>query len=323
VSDGRLRLPDPRRAIEDLRFVVVGAYVTDCFIRAPRMPVWGEEYEARSVRTLPGGKALNQAVALARIGARVTAVGVVGDDGVGRDILAALTGEGVDVSGVQSRAGVSSALCVCFVGDNGENSNVWHIDDDVAVRPDTVRAAAAAIQQADAVLITFEAPAESVREAINAASESGAMVLVQPAPPLADLAGALSLPWELVDVVVPNESEARALVKGSQGASGLPADGPMADRLAEALASDLGVPMVVVTLGESGCVTHVDGITRRYPIEKVAAVDVTGAGDAFMAAFAAGLVSGTPVPEAVQAAQSAAARAVLRPGGYESMPSTC
>src|SRR5450432_1379464 len=106
----------PRRSAENLRFVVVGAYVTDCFVSTARMPAWGEEYEARSVRTSPGGKALNQAIALARLGAQVTAVGVVGDDGVGRDILAALTREGIDMAGIEARANVSSSICICFVG---------------------------------------------------------------------------------------------------------------------------------------------------------------------------------------------------------------
>lgn len=68
-----------------MRFVVAGGHVTDCFVRTPRLPVWGSEYEVRSVRTSAGGKALNQAVALARLGAHVTAVGVVGDDGCGPD----------------------------------------------------------------------------------------------------------------------------------------------------------------------------------------------------------------------------------------------
>ena len=102
------------RSIEDLRFAVVGAYVTDCWVITSRIPGWGEEHEARSVRTAPGGKALNQAVALARLGARVSAIGAVGDDGTGRDILSALTREGIDATGVQSRTGVSSAVCVCF-----------------------------------------------------------------------------------------------------------------------------------------------------------------------------------------------------------------
>ena len=59
---------DVTHRIEELRFVVVGAYVADCFVSVSRLPVWDEEYEARSIRTTPGGKALNQAVALARLG---------------------------------------------------------------------------------------------------------------------------------------------------------------------------------------------------------------------------------------------------------------
>lgn len=54
-----------RRSLSELRFVVVGAYVADCFVSTPRFPAWGHEQEARSIRTTPGGKALNQAVALA------------------------------------------------------------------------------------------------------------------------------------------------------------------------------------------------------------------------------------------------------------------
>ena len=48
-----------------------GAYVVDCFVRTPVLPAWDAEYEVRSVRTSPGGKALNQAVALARLGVQV------------------------------------------------------------------------------------------------------------------------------------------------------------------------------------------------------------------------------------------------------------
>ena len=47
--------------------------------------------------------------------------------------------------------------------------------------------------------------------------------------------------------------------------------------------------MVVVTLGKAGCVLHCDGISHRYPAEEVAAVDTVGAGDAFVASFAAKL----------------------------------
>ena len=246
------------RPIQELRFAVVGAYVTDCLVETSRIPGWGEEHQARSVRTSPGGKALNQAVALARLGAQVSATGVVGDDGAGRDILTTLTREGIGTDGVEVRANVPSAVCVCFVGDNGDSSIVWHVDDDVAVTPGTVREAAAVIRQADAVLITFEMPQASIRAAIEATRGSGAMVIVQPAPPLAVPPADVSLPWALVDVVAANEAEARALLNEGPGRPELPADD-----LATALAAKLNVPMVVVTLGKNGCVLHREGATYR------------------------------------------------------------
>src|SRR5260370_32824961 len=132
MADGPVRQsaapsPTPRRQIEELRFVVVGAYVVDCFVRTPRLPVWGQEYEARSIRTSPGGKALNQAVPLAPLGAQVTAVGAVGDDGLGRDVLTALARERIDVRWVESREDVAATVCLCFVTDEGDYAIFLHI----------------------------------------------------------------------------------------------------------------------------------------------------------------------------------------------------
>ena len=306
-----------RRRIEDLRFVVVGAYVVDCFVRVPRLPAWGEELEARSIRTSPGGKALNQAVALARLGAQGTAVGVVGDDGLGRDVLSALDREGIDVGCIESSAKAATTVCLCFVGDDGGSSIVWHIDSGVAVTRDMVRAAAGAIERADAVLVTFELPVPAIREVIGAAHGCGARVIVQPAPVLAAPAGAALLSWDQVDILVPNEAEARVLIGGSRRACDLPAD-----ELASALAAELSVSTVVVTLGESGCVIHADGVTRGYPAPRTAAVDTTGASDAFTATFAAHLTAGAPKAVAIQAAQAAAAWTIGHPGSHDSMPSS-
>jgi ribokinase len=317
VADGAVRPAAVRRPIEELRFVVVGAYVADCFVNTPRLPAWGQEYEARSIRMSPGGKALNQAVALTRLGGQVTAVGAVGADGVGRDVLATLTRERVDVSWVESRADVATTICLCFVSDEGESSIVWHIDEDVAVTPGTVRAAEQAIERADAVLVTFELPASTIRETIHAARRSGALVVVQPAPPLADSAAAALLPWDQVDVLVPNEIEARALLHGDLAQRNLPAGD-----LPEALSRQLAVPTVVVTLGESGCVTRAAGVTRRYPAQKTVVVDSTGASDAFTATLAAHLTAGASEADAVHAAQFAAAWAIRRAGGHESMPTS-
>ncbi|MGI8451415.1 MAG: PfkB family carbohydrate kinase [Streptosporangiaceae bacterium] len=295
-----------------MRFAVVGTYVADCFVNTGRLPAWGHEYEARSIRTTPGGKALNQAVALARLGAQVAAIGVVGDDGVGRDVLGALRRERVDVQWVDVRENVATTICLCFVSEQGDSAIMWHIDDDVAVRPETVRASAVAIERADAVLVTFEIPVPAIREAISLGRRSGARVVVAPAPPLADPAEAASLPWEVVDVLVPNENEARALLADGEDV--------VAEDLAGALSCELGVPTVAVTLGAAGCALHAAGESHQYPAHRVDAVDTTGAGDAFTATFAAHLVAGGSVPAAVDAAQAAAAWAVQRAGSHASMP---
>jgi ribokinase len=200
------------------------------------------------------------------------------------------------------------------VSDAGENSIVWHIDDAVALTPATVSAAASAIERAHAALITFEAPAETIREAICRASRGAASVMVQPAPPLADSAAAASLPWDLVDVLVSNEAEARALLPPGRG------DGLVAGGLAGELSAELGLSAVVVTLGASGCVAHVAGDSRHYPAHQIAAIDTTGAGDAFAASFAAHLAAGASEADAVHAGQAAAAVAVQRSGSHESMP---
>jgi ribokinase len=302
------------RPLSDLRFVVVGAYVVDCFVRTPRLPVWDDEYEVRSVRTSPGGKALNQAVALARLGAQVTAVGVVGDDGYGRGILDLLGREGVDVRWMDRRAGVSTAVCVCLVGDGGESSILWHIDDEASVRPETVRAAEDVMGRADAVLVTFEMPPESVRQAIQSGNEAGATVIVQPAPVLKDRAAAQTLPWDGVHILVPNEAEARLLLATPD------ADEVPAAELAQRLAVQTDVPTVIVTLGPDGCVVHSVGGSGLFAAQEVAVVDATGASDAFTATLAAHLTAGAAEAEAVDEAQRAAALAIQRSGGHESMP---
>jgi ribokinase len=304
------------RDLGEMHFVVVGAYVADCFVTATRLPQWGEVYEAHSIRASPGGKGLNQAVALARLGAHVCAVGAVGDDGLGRDILSALTREGIETEFFVTRERSATSICICFVGDDGQASFVGHIDEDVAVTPEIVRGAESAVRRADAVLITFEAPVSTIREAITLAHRCDARVFLNPAPPLADPPTVATLPWPNVDVLVPNEAEARAILEGL-GVSRQPVK---IDDLASALACELGVPLVIVTLGESGCAVHSHGVTRRYSAQQTAPVDTTGASDAFTATLVASLAQGRPEMAAIKAATAAAAFSIGRHGGYESMP---
>jgi len=172
------------------------------------------------------------------------------------------------------------------------------------------------LRQADAVLMTFETPVSTIREAITFAHRCDARVFLNPAPALADPTVIAALPWRNVDVLVPNEAEARAILEGL-GVSRQPLK---IDDLASAIASELSVPLVIVTLGESGCAVHSHGVTRRYPAQQTAPVDTTGASDAFTATLVASLVQGRPEIAAIEAATAAATYSIGRHGGYESMP---
>ncbi len=217
-------------------------------------------------------------------------------------------------SGVECRPDAVTTVTVCLVSDVGESSILWHIDDGVAIASSTLTAAQPVIDRADAVLVTFEMPFGPLCDLVRAGREAGARVVVQPAPVYYDPALARTLPWDCVDVLVPNQDEARALLAGP-GAAEVPAG-----ELARAVAMETSVRTVAVTLGASGCVVHAGGVSHPYPAHETAVVDATGASDAFTATLAAHLTAGAAVPEAVDAAQRAAALAISSAGGYESMP---
>ncbi len=147
--------------------------------------------------------------------------------------------------------------------------------------------------------------------AFRAARARGATTILNPAPGAAidaDLAA-------VSDWIIPNETEFAIIAR----AAGLPDDAsdPIAlARMAQALGARL-----LVTLGERGAaLVGVDGDVGLIPAPSVAAVDTTGAGDAFVGAFAFGLASGWAEVDAVRLGCAIAAESVLRPGTQASFP---
>ena len=69
------------------RVVVVGSINMDLVVRSARLPVPGETLIGHSLTEIPGGKGANQAVGAARLGANVSLIGRLGDDGFGKTLL--------------------------------------------------------------------------------------------------------------------------------------------------------------------------------------------------------------------------------------------
>src|SRR5437763_17148554 len=83
------------------RLLVVGSLNADLVVYTDRLPGPGETLRGSSFVISPGGKSANQAVAAARLGARVSLVGAVGADGNGDLLLRSVADSGVDISGVR------------------------------------------------------------------------------------------------------------------------------------------------------------------------------------------------------------------------------
>jgi ribokinase len=89
---------------------------------------------------------------------------------------------------------------------------------------------------------------------------------------------------------------------------------------ARAAAQSLGVPNLIITLGAAGAIVVVDATAEHVPAPSVAAVDSTGAGDAFIGSLAVFWGQGLGLIESVRRANSVAALSVTRHGAQESFP---
>jgi ribokinase len=282
---------------------VVGSVNADLVVTARALPGPGETVAGGSFERHGGGKSANQAVAAARLGARVRVVAAVGDDDLGAEAVALLEAEGIDVAGIARLAGRPTGVALIVVDAAGENqiavASGANAELDAGAVERALRGAAAGV-----VLLGLEVPDAPVLAGARAAREAGLEVLLNPAP-------ARPLPDELLDLsplLTPNLAEARSLAGE---------DDP--ETAARALVARTRAP-VVVTLGADGALV-LDGDTlERIAAPRVEAVDTTGAGDAFNGALACELAGGSRLLDAVRSAVAVAAESTRAAGARTVVP---
>ncbi len=283
--------------------VVVGSYLTGVMIRVDRLPKEGETVVGSDYRRVPGGKGSNQAVAVRRLGGRVSMIACVGSDEDGDQALAMWRREGVDVDQVK-RSSRHTGLGFVMVDRDGANSIAIDPGASLDLTPSDVERATETIARSGTMLVQLEVPPETVAAAKRLAKEHGLTVILNPAP---TPGGGLDASG--VDVLTPNEEEFRELTGGAEfetGAKGLLARGAKA---------------VVVTLGERGVRVMTQGDSYSVPAPKARVVDSTGAGDAFNGALAVALAEGEPLRQAVRFANYAGALCVTKSEVVAALPS--
>ncbi|MCU1414816.1 MAG: PfkB domain protein [Microbacteriaceae bacterium] len=264
-------------------------------MRVSALPKPGETIGDGMLSIGPGGKGSNQAVGMARLGATVSLFSAIGSDAGGDDGIRLWDAEGVDHSGVK-RGTAATMTGFILVDRSAENS--------IAIAPgaldELVEADAdrfgTTIAESDLLVISLELPAAVATRLMLVARQAGVRVLLNPAPAIG------GVPWQSADILTPNRGEAATLL-------GLPADtepSVLAARLAEASGA-----LVVMTLGADGVLVHDGASVRHIPAPAPrAVVDTTGAGDAFTAALAVALCSGSSAHDAAAWAAAAGAHSV-------------
>ncbi len=288
---------------------VVGGVNTDYLVRGPRLPKPGETIQGAEFQEAPGGKGANQAVAAARLGARVAFVARVGADARGEAALAQLEREGVDVRGVARDPHAFSGVALIMVDEHGDKQILAAGGANTRFTVEDVRRSADTLRQAHVVLTQLEVSLDAVVLIIHLAREAGARVVLDPSPPR-------TLSDDLlrqVDVIKPDAREAQALTQIDVR------DRPSARASAERLLKR-GVGAVAIQAGEEGDLIIWHGGERFLPRFPVKSIDATGAGDAFAAALAVALAEGRSLEEAGPLASAAAALTTTRLGAQAGLP---
>jgi ribokinase len=295
--------------------VVVGGANWDYLTKGPALPEPGQTVRGDEFQEAPGGKGANQAVAAARLGAKVAMVGRVGDDDRGRRIVDRFREEGVDVMHVMFDPSATTGVALVHVGGDGEKQIQTAPGANERLTIADVAAARAYLEDTKVLLLQLEPPLDVVIAAAQLAHAAGARVVLDPAPPSPQPLGDDLL--RLVHLIRPNADEARAL-------TGLDVQDQESAREAASRLVDRGVTAAVVQGGSEGdlAVWRDDNEQRelwlpRIPVE---AVDATGAGDSFVASLAVMIARKQSMKRAGVFASAAAALTTTKVGAQAALP---
>jgi pseudouridine kinase len=271
--------------------VVIGGANMDVKARSTRPVVAGTSNPGRVVRS-PGGVGRNVAENLARLGTVTQLVAAVGDDPLGHELLAATDAAGVDVTLVRRVPGPTGTYVAVLDADGELTVAVSDMAATEALGAADVRAAGDAIAAAGLVVLDGNLTRDALTAGWDLAVEAGVPVVIDP-------------------VSVPKAAAVADLLDGSRP---LFAITPNLDEL-EVLGDTVDLvsrcaELVWVRCGAEGSRLVTRGGSTRLLSTPAEVVDVTGAGDAMLAAFCHGVLSGDDVLTAARLGHTAAALTV-------------
>ena len=294
-------VPYERRA---KRAVVVGSINVDNYFGFERLPLPGSTTVSSDSETFPGGKCLNEAIGIAKLGIPVVAIGRVGGDSDADYLYKSLSDHKVSTVGIRRTHDCKTGQGIVFVPHDGDSMVSIMPGANKSLSAQDIADADRLFSNASFCLVNTEVPLSAAHAALAAAKRHGLTTILKPS-------GVAELPDEtlaLVDIIAPNRKELRTLSPGLQ---------TNRERATALLAR--GVGCVIATLDAQGCEIFKEGGQSSIPAIGVDAIDSTGAGDAFVAALAAYLMYGYALEDAARIATYAAGLSVTSLGSAAAM----
>lgn len=287
-----------------MKILNFGSLNIDIFFRVENIVKPGETISAKSIEKRPGGKGLNQSVALSKSFENVYHAGSAGDDGV--FLIDYLKSENINTKYIK-KSDKLTGNAIIQVDDKGENSIVLYkganFDNDKKFIDEVLDN----FDKDDILLLQNEI--SSMKYLIDKAYEKGMKIVLNPSPITDEIK---EFDFNKIDLLLVNEIESKDIANK--------------DNIDESINYFMATyPNInlIVTLGSKGSIFVNKNEKIKQEGIKVESVDSTGAGDTFTGFFVSYFYQGKNVRDCLKFASLASALSVTKSGASISIPSLC
>ncbi|MFT4145984.1 MAG: ribokinase [Mobilitalea sp.] len=284
-----------------MKILNFGSLNIDHVYEVPYFPNPGETLSSVKYNSYPGGKGLNQSVAMAKAGSYVYHAGKIGENS---DILIqALQESGVDTT-LLDHTGRITGHAIIQVNESGDNCIILHGGSNREITKEYIDQIFSTLEENDILVLQNEI--NDLQFIIEMATKKKLKIALNPSPVdealcKIDLSG---ITWLIL-----NEIEGAELAGSRE---------PI--EITNTLLERYPQLKVVLTLGDKGAIYQEQQLRYEQPIFPADVKDTTAAGDTFTGYFISLVAKGTEVSEALKFAAKAASLAVSREGASSSIP---